>query len=126
VLRPDGPWGAIKVGAGPPPVRTAAGWLLMYHGIDALPASEAGNGPAMQYRAGLALLDLARPDEVIYRSPEPVFWPELPEERQGIVDDVVFPTALDPRPDIGPYHFDIYYGMGDFMIGRGRLEFDPK
>lgn len=125
VMQPDGAWGAIKVGAGPPPVLTTAGWLLMYHGIDTLPGEEEAERPAMQYRAGVALLDLASPHIVTYRSPQPVFWPELPEERQGIVDDVVFPTAIDPRPEFGPHAFDVYYGMGDFLIGRGRLEFDP-
>jgi predicted GH43/DUF377 family glycosyl hydrolase len=126
ILRPDGAWGNIKVGTGPPPVRTTAGWLLMYHGIDSLPGHEHAARPAMQYRAGVALLDLAKPHIVLYRSPEPVLWPELPEEREGIVDDVVFPTGIDPRPELGSCTFDIYYGMGDYMIGRGRLQFDPK
>jgi predicted GH43/DUF377 family glycosyl hydrolase len=124
IIRPDGQWGAIKVGAGTPPVRTAAGWLFMYHGIDPLPGHEASDRPAMQYRAGVALLDATSPHIVTYRSPAPILWPELPEERQGVVDDVVFPTAIDPRPELGPNRFDIYYGMGDRVIGRGRLTFE--
>jgi predicted GH43/DUF377 family glycosyl hydrolase len=120
LMQPDGAWGVVKIGAGPPPVRTAAGWLLMYHGIDPLPEADAAQ-PAMQYRAGIALLDIARPDRVLYRAPQPILAPELPQEREGIVDDVVFPTGIDPRPDLGPHIFDIYYGMGDFRIGRGRL-----
>jgi predicted GH43/DUF377 family glycosyl hydrolase len=124
VMRPDGAWGSIKVGTGTPPVRTAAGWMFMYHGIDPLPGNEDAVRPAMQYRAGVALLDLAQPHVLTYRSPRPVLWPELPEEREGIVDDVVFPTAIDPRTEIAPDAFDIYYGMGDRVIGRGRLTFD--
>ena len=124
LMQPDGAWGSIKVGTGTPPVRTAAGWMFMYHGIDPLSSHEDAVGPAMQYRAGVAVLDSAKPHVLTYRSPEPLLWPELPEERQGIVDDVVFPTAIDPRPEIGPHAFDIYYGMGDRVIGRGRLTFE--
>jgi predicted GH43/DUF377 family glycosyl hydrolase len=125
IMRPDGDWGTIKVGTGTPPVRTGAGWMFMYHGIDPLPGHEDADRPAMQYRAGVALLDLAKPHVLTYRSPQPVLWPELPEEREGIVDDVVFPTAIDPRIDLGPNTYDIYYGMGDRVTGRGRLTFDP-
>jgi predicted GH43/DUF377 family glycosyl hydrolase len=126
LMRPDGAWGSIKVGTGTPPVRTPAGWMFMYHGIDPLPGHERSDRPAMQYRAGVALLDIATPHKLLYRSPQPVLSPELPEEREGQVDDVVFPTAIDPRPDIGQHAFDIYYGMGDRVTGRGRLSVDTS
>jgi predicted GH43/DUF377 family glycosyl hydrolase len=125
VMQPDGEWGAIKVGTGTPPVRTEGGWMFMYHGIDSLPGHEDTDRPAMQYRAGVALLDPAKPHVLIYRSPQPLLWPELPEEREGLVDDVVFPTAIDPRADIAGNAYDIYYGMADRVIGRGRLTFEP-
>ncbi len=125
VLQPDGAWGTIKVGTGTPPVRAGAAWLLVYHGIDVMPGHEASERPAMQYRAGLALLDLTCPHAVIYRSAVPLFSPELPEECNGLVDNVVFPTAIDARPDLGKNVFDIYYGMGDDAVGRGRLEVFP-
>jgi predicted GH43/DUF377 family glycosyl hydrolase len=125
VMRPDGEWGSIKVGTGTPPVRTDAGWMFVYHGIDPLPGHEDADRPAMQYRAGVALLEPERPHVLTYRSPEPVLSPETPEECRGVVDDVVFPTAIDPRPELGANHFDIYYGMGDFVTGRARLLFDP-
>jgi predicted GH43/DUF377 family glycosyl hydrolase len=121
VLQPGGEWGAIKVGIGPPPVRVREGWLTIYHGIDVVPGQEDAEQPATQYRAGLALLDGERPGNVLYRAPRPFLAPELPEERRGIVDNVVFPTAIDPRPDVGERQFDIYYGMADLLIGRGRL-----
>ena len=57
-----------------------------------------------------------------YRSPEPVLTPELLEERQGIVANVVFPTAIDRRDDLGtPDRFDVYYGMADSRIGVAKL-----
>ena len=102
LMQPDGAWGSIKVGTGTPPIRIAAGWMFMYHGIDPLPGREDADRPPVQYRAGVALLDPATPHVLAYRSPLPLLWPEVPEEREGIVDDVVFPTAIDPREDIGP------------------------
>ena len=58
-----------------------------------------------------------------YRSPEPVLTPELPQERIGTVANVVFPTAIDRRDDLGlPDRFDVYYGMADNRIGVARLD----
>jgi predicted GH43/DUF377 family glycosyl hydrolase len=52
-----------------------------------------------------------------------VLTPELPQERQGIVANVVFPTAIDRRDDLGsPDRFDVYYGMADKRIGVARLD----
>jgi len=49
-----------------------------------------------------------------YRSAEPVLQPELPQERSGTIANVVFPTGIDRRDDLGcPDRFDIYYGMAD-------------
>ncbi len=49
--------------------------------------------------------------------------PSLPQERDGTVANVVFPTGIDRRDDIGsPDRFDIYYGMADNRIGVARLD----
>ena len=62
------------------------------------------------------------PEAIRYRSPEPVLTPELLQERQGIVANVVFPTAIDRRDDLGsPDRFDVYYGMADSRIGVAKL-----
>ena len=58
-----------------------------------------------------------------YRSAEPVLQPVLPQERRGTVADVVFPTGIDRRDDLGsPDRFDVYYGMADKRIGVARLD----
>jgi predicted GH43/DUF377 family glycosyl hydrolase len=58
-----------------------------------------------------------------YRSAEPVLTPEVPEERRGTVANVVFPTGIDRRDDLGSQErFDVYYGMADYRIGVARLE----
>jgi predicted GH43/DUF377 family glycosyl hydrolase len=60
---------------------------------------------------------------ISYRSTEPVLMPKLPEERHGIVANVVFPTGIDRRDDLGmPDRFDVYYGMADMRIGVARLD----
>ena len=66
----------------------------------------------------MLVLDRDDPRKVLYRSPVPILAPDLAEERQGIVDNVVFPTAVDVR-DNG--RIDVYYGMADARIGVARM-----
>ncbi len=99
VLRPEYPWEEEKVGAGPPPIYTDAGWLLLYHGVDR----------HRVYRCGVALLDLDEPWRVRARLPYPILEPEAPYEREGDVPNVVFPegaVVLD-----GVLH--VFYGAAD-------------
>jgi beta-1,2-mannobiose phosphorylase / 1,2-beta-oligomannan phosphorylase len=47
----------------------------------------------------------------------------LPLERSGTVANVVFPTGIDRRDDLGlADRFDVYYGMADNRIGVARLD----
>jgi predicted GH43/DUF377 family glycosyl hydrolase len=108
-------WGRLKNGAGTPPVRTSAGWLSFFHGVDAL---EHAGGPSLYYRAGIVVHDLERPDRVLYRSSEPLLDPQTPDERVGIVNDVVFPTGIDVR---GAGEYDVYYGAADARIACARV-----
>ncbi len=123
VLCPDAQWGSIKIGAGTPPVRVAIagteGWMSIFHGVDVI--GDRARKPSLRYSAGIVVHDLERPHHVLYRSPEPIMTPESRRERHGIVDNVVFPTGLDPRPDLGERTYDVYYGMGDHSIGAARL-----
>jgi beta-1,2-mannobiose phosphorylase / 1,2-beta-oligomannan phosphorylase len=71
------------------------------------------------------VLSKQHPRVVRYRSVEPVLTPVLPQERDGIVANVVFPTGIDRRDDLGtawPDRFDVYYGMADNRIGVARLD----
>jgi predicted GH43/DUF377 family glycosyl hydrolase len=121
VMAPDGAWGHIKVGGGTAPVRIAEGWLSIYHGVDAM--AKPTGGYAMRYSAGVVVHDARRPHRIRYASTQaPVLVPSTDEELQGTVNNVVFPTALVPRPDLGDRTFDCYYGMADFRIGRFRLQ----
>ena len=115
VLIPDGHWGRIKNGGGTPPVRTSKGWLSLFHGVDAV---EHEGRITLCYSAGIVLHDLEEPHRVLYRSPEPVLSPDTVEERTGIVNNVVFPTGIDPKGD-GTY--DVYYGAADAKVARARI-----
>jgi predicted GH43/DUF377 family glycosyl hydrolase len=69
------------------------------------------------------VLSKEHPCEIRYRSAEPVLTPELPQERHGTIANVVFPTGIDRRDDLGsPDRFDVYYGMADNRIGVARLD----
>jgi predicted GH43/DUF377 family glycosyl hydrolase len=121
VLVPDSPWCRIKTGAGTPPQRVAEGWFSLFHGVD---ATESDNGAyRMQYSAGLVVHDPERPHIVRYHSRTPVMVPEGIDETHGIVNNVVFPTAI---AEIGERRYDFFYGMADARVGRARLALAPE
>ena len=119
---PASPWERLKIGGGTPPILTRHGWLIVYHGVSAT-ANPSGEGRHLCYAAGVIVLDKDHPPVIRYRSPEPVLTPTLPQERIGTIGNVVFPTGIDRRDDIGaPDRFDVYYGMADNRIGVARLD----
>ncbi len=114
-------WEHLRIGGGTPPILTRHGWLLVYHGVHAITGPGADYGKP-SYSAGVMVLDEKQPNLVRYRGTCPLLTPTSPEERRGIVDNVVFPTAVDRRDDLGaPDRLDIYYGMADGRIGAARL-----
>ncbi len=115
---PIAAWERLKIGGGTPPVMTRHGWLTFYHGV-----SDLSDAPReLCYSAGVLILSKDAPHVIRYRSAEPVLKPELRLERQGVVANVVFPTAIDRRDDLGmPDRIDVYYGMADARIGVAKL-----
>jgi predicted GH43/DUF377 family glycosyl hydrolase len=112
---PVAPWERLKIGGGTPPVITRHGWLTVYHGV-------CQSAIGFCYSAGLMMLSEEHPQDILYRSSEPVLIPELPLEQVGTVGNVVFPTGIDRRDDLGLQDcFDVYYGMADNRIGVARL-----
>jgi beta-1,2-mannobiose phosphorylase / 1,2-beta-oligomannan phosphorylase len=119
VLSPEKRWGSIRIGAGTPPVRIAEGWMSLYHAVDLV--VDDTRRPRFRYCAGIVVHDAEQPHRVLYRSPEPVLVPEEQSERHGIVDNVVFPTGIDARADLGARTFDVFYGMADYSCGAVRI-----
>ncbi|MFH0953341.1 MAG: glycosidase [Verrucomicrobiota bacterium] len=99
LAQPVFPWEGHKIGGSTPPLKTAQGWLTLYHGVD----------DAFTYRAGAMMLDLNDPHRVIARTPEPILEPETECERNGLVNNVVFPCG---NVVIGDTLF-VYYGAAD-------------
>jgi predicted GH43/DUF377 family glycosyl hydrolase len=98
-------WDALKVGAGPPPVLTKHGWLLIYHGVK-------GYAGQLVYRVGAALLDKNNPHKLIARSPKAIFKATELYETTGLIPNVVFPTGLLLRDD----ELWMYYGAADTCV----------
>ena len=105
--RQGGWWDANKVGLGPPPMLTDAGWLICYHGVKVTASGSI-------YRLGLALLDRDDPTTLLARGNEWVFGPHTIYERSGDVPDVVFPCGwiLDEDGDT----VRMYYGAADSVV----------
>ncbi len=115
------PWESLKIGGGTPPVMTRHGWMIVYHGVHATNAVGITE-KHLCYSAGVMILSAKHPRTILYRSAKPVLTPLLPHERYGVVANVVFPTGIDCRSDIGqPDRFDIYYGMADTRIGVASM-----
>ena len=127
---PVSSWERLKIGGGTPPILTRHGWLMIYHGVSEI-AEPDNEGRHLCYSAGVMVLSKDCPRVIRYRSTEPVLTPVLPPvlslaETQGrrvTIANVVFPTGIDRRDDLGsPHRFDVYYGMADNRIGVARLD----
>ncbi len=119
---PTYPWEMLKIGGGTPPMLTRHGWMIIYHGVHEVDVPGGPKHP-LCYSAGVMILSKEQPHLIRYRSAEPVLTPLLHDERHGIVPNVVFPTGIDRRDDLGqPDRFDIYYGMADSRIGVARID----
>jgi beta-1,4-mannooligosaccharide/beta-1,4-mannosyl-N-acetylglucosamine phosphorylase len=100
-------WEATKVGAGPTPIETEAGWLVLYHGV-----LTSCNG--FVYSMGAALLDLDEPWKVVARGRDYLLAPHASYEQVGDVPNVVFPCAalVDAEAD----RVTVYYGGADTVV----------
>ena len=110
VLESKMPFEASYIGGGCPPIETKDGWLMIYHGVE-----DTHHGYI--YHAGAALLDLNDPTKEIGRLSNPLFSPELEWEKQGVVNNVVFPTGTILQDDT----LYIYYGAADKRIGVAEV-----
>lgn len=90
------------MGAGATPIKTAQGWLEIYHGAD----------HQHRYCLGAVLLDLQNPAKVIARTEQPIMEPTEPYEQQGFFGSVVFTNGHVVNGDT----LTIYYGAADECI----------
>lgn len=107
VMGRRGGWQSTKIGAGPVPIETPEGWVMIYHGV-----LTSCNG--FVYSAGAALLDLEEPWKVLYRTSRYILAPTALYECVGDTPNVVFPVASthDPETD----ELRVYYGAADTCV----------
>ncbi|MDD4334559.1 MAG: glycosidase, partial [Desulfotomaculaceae bacterium] len=114
-------WDSLKIGAGSQPIKTKYGWLLIYHGVDR----------NRVYRLGVILVDLDNPERLLYRSPNPILFPEtdceIGKEGECWVQNVVFTCGAVPAEekevlDAGDVIL-VYYGAADthICLATGRV-----
>lgn len=101
-------WQCLKIGAGPVPIETPDGWILIYHGV-----LRSCNGYV--YAFGSALLDRNEPWKVIARSGQYLISPRELYELTGDVPNVTFPCAALHDSDTG--RIAVYYGCADTVTG---------
>ena len=97
--RPDF-WDNRVRGAGPPPLKTDIGWLLLYQSMDK-------NDPN-KYKVGAMILDMNDPTKILYRSPQPILSPELHYENDGKPGVTYASGAIIKNGKL-----IVYYGGGD-------------
>ena len=108
VMSPAWGWQSTKIGAGPIPIETSEGWLMIYHGV-----LTSCNG--FVYSVGAALLDLDEPWKVKARTRPYILSPQTLYECVGDVPNVVFPCAALVDSETG--RMAMYYGGADTVTG---------
>lgn len=108
VLSATSGWQQTKIGAGPIPIETDEGWLMIYHGV-----LTSCNGYV--YSFGAALLDRDEPWKVLSYSKDYLLSPQANYECIGDVPNVVFPCAALADQESG--RITIYYGCADTVTG---------
>jgi predicted GH43/DUF377 family glycosyl hydrolase len=102
-----GMWDSGRVGAGAAPIRTAQGWLEIYHGADA----------QNRYCLGALLLDLEEPWRILARSKDPIMEPTAEYEQMGFFGNVIFNNGHVTDGD----ELTIYYGASDSVVCGARF-----
>jgi predicted GH43/DUF377 family glycosyl hydrolase/glycosyltransferase involved in cell wall biosynthesis len=106
-------WDESRIGASCVPIRTADGWLELYHGADR----------SNRYGMGAILLDADDPSQVIARTDEPLLFPREDYEHDGFLHDVVFPSGHVMLDEEGRT-IRVYYGAADTVLAAADLQID--
>ena len=111
IIDPTYLYESSHIGAGCPPIETEDGWLLIYHAGESTPSG-------FIYHASAVLLDLENPQKVLGRLEAPFISPTFQWEKEGIVDNIIFPSGAVVFDDI----LYIYYGAADERIGVASMK----
>lgn len=103
----SGAWDDGRIGAGLIPIKTAHGWLELYHAAD----------HDSRYCMGGILLDLNDPTKVIGRTDGPILEPTVDYEVEGFFGNVVFGCGGIVEGDV----IKMYYGVADTSMACAEL-----
>jgi predicted GH43/DUF377 family glycosyl hydrolase len=108
--------------AGPSPILTERGIVMLYNGRNAKIGGDPTR-PPLEYAAGRALLDPRDPTRVLERADAPFFAPELAWERTGQYEQGT--TFIEGLAYFGGQWL-LYYGSADSVVGvaAGSSPFD--
>lgn len=96
-------WDKWLRGAGPPPLKTDEGWLLLYHAMD---------DDGSKYKVGAMLLDLSDPTVILRRAKAPVLEPQALYEEDGYKPGVVYASGAVIKDGT----LFVYYGGADSTV----------
>ena len=105
--RRPGQFDSRVVEPGPSPIVTRDGIVMVYNAAD----------DKLVYRTAIAVFDRSDPRRLLWRSEQPVFFPEENWERIGQVPNVVF---VEGMATVGKNYY-FYYGAADKYIGVARV-----
>ncbi len=97
--------------AGPPPIKTKYGWLLLYHAMD--------KAESHKYKVGAMLLDLKTPTKILARSNNPILEPDLWYENDWKPGIVYASGAVVLGEDL-----IVYYGGGDKYVAMAKVNLE--
>jgi len=115
VMGTAGGWQSTKIGAGPIPIETTEGWLMIYHGV-----LTSCNG--FVYSVGASLLDIDKPWKVLCRTRPYILSPQKIYECVGDVPNVAFPCAAVCDAPTG--RIALYYGGADTVVCLAFMQVD--
>jgi predicted GH43/DUF377 family glycosyl hydrolase len=107
--RPVRSWEAVQLGNCGSPIETAAGWLVLTHGV----------GPMRTYRIGAILLDIDDPTKVLGQLRQPLLSPGI-DEQDGYVPNVVYSCGAMVHGET----LVLPYGIGDAAIGVATVKLE--
>ena len=103
-------WQSGRVGSGAPPIKTEKGWLSIYHAADR----------ENYYSLGAFITPLDDPATIIYKSHEPILYPQEAYETNGFFGNVVFTCGAIVKGEM----LYLYYGSADEHIALAEVSLD--
>ena len=105
-------WDSWVRGVGPPPIKTAEGWLVLYHAMDQKDPDK--------YKIGAMILDEHDPEKILHRSRAPILGPDVSYENEGFKAGVIYTCGavlLNGK-------LYVYYGGADTVICVATIDLE--